>query len=244
MSRTFNLLIINPNSSKSVTDGLRTSLDPFAPPGTCLSYFTAPSPAPTAISDTITANLTATYCYQDLIDRNAFEQYDGFLVCCFSDHPLTHMLREHLTSIHSSKPVINIFEAAVSHALLLGRRFAIITTLESMKHPLVSATGTFLGGTKSERFVDVLTTGLGVVELREGDREKVERVMKSTAARAAGLGADVLLLGCAGMAGMEELVKEGVRETVGHEVHAVDGALAGVELLAGLVRAYTVQKSE
>ncbi|KAL5511714.1 DCG1 [Sanghuangporus vaninii] len=239
MSRTLYLLVINPNSSNSVTEGLLASLNPFAPLETHLSFFTAPSHAPSAISDTTTANLTATYCYQDLIDRDAFEQYDGFLVCCFSDHPLTHMLREHLMSIRSSKPVINIFEAAVSHALLLGRRFAIITTLESMKYPLVSATSAFLGGTKSERFVDVLTTGLGVVELREGDKENVESVMKSTAAQAASLGADVLILGCAGMAGMEELVKKGVRESIGRDVHAVDGAKAGVELLLGLARMYT-----
>ena len=86
--------------------------------------------------------------------------------------------------------------------------------------------------------MDVMITGLGVVELREGDRDKVTSVMKSTASRAADLGADVLILGCAGMAGMEELVKEGVRESTGQGVHAVDGAKAGIELLAGLVRTY------
>jgi len=50
------------------------------------------------------------------------------------------------------------------------------------------------------------------------------------------LGADVIILGCAGMAGMEGVVKESVREAGLGEVRVVDGAKAGVEVLVGLVR--------
>lgn len=76
------LLVINPNSSQSITDGLRDSLDPITPPGTRLSYFTAPPHAPAAISDVITANQTATACYEVLVESKAVVAYDGFLVSC------------------------------------------------------------------------------------------------------------------------------------------------------------------
>ena len=52
----------------------------------------------------------------------------------------------------------------------------------------------------------------------------------------AAMGADVIILGCAGMAGMEELVKGGVRDAGLGEVKVVDGAKAGVEILAGIAR--------
>ena len=76
------LLVINPNSSQSITDGLKESLDPLTPPKTRLSYFTAPSHAPAAISNIITANQTATYCYEELLKTKAIEEFDGFLIRC------------------------------------------------------------------------------------------------------------------------------------------------------------------
>ncbi|THH04726.1 hypothetical protein EW145_g5310 [Phellinidium pouzarii] len=229
------LLVINPNSSKSITDGLQESLDPCTPPNTRLSYFTAPSHAPAAISDVITANQTATVCYEALVQTKAIDEYDGFLVCCFSDHPLIHMLREHISSIQSTKPAIGMFEAGVSHALLVGRRFGVVSTGTGMKHTLIAGVRAFMGA-NSERFAGVTTSGLGVVELREGDRFRIEKLMKSTSVKTAEKGADVLILGCAGMAGMEGLVKQGVREAGLGEVKVIDGAKAGVELLTGIAR--------
>ena len=152
-----------------------------------------------------------------------------------SDHPLVHMLREHLTGARSRKPAIGIFEAAIAHALLAGRRFGIITTGNGMKHPLTAGVHTFMGAA-SARFAGVLTSGLGVVELREGDRGKIESMMKGTSARLAEKGADVVILGCAGMAGMERLVRDGVREAGLGDVIVIDGAKAGVEALIGLSR--------
>jgi Asp/Glu/hydantoin racemase len=249
------LLVINPNSSKSITDGLKESLDAITPPETQLLYFTAPAHAPKAISNVITANQTATACYEALVKSGAIQKYDGFLVSCcksffvrtksskiltqnvlpVSDHPLVHMLREHLIIDHSSKPVVGIFEAAVLHSLVIGHRFAVVSTGHGIKNTLIAGMRAFLGA-NSERFAGVVTSGIGVVELREGDQTRVERLMKETSAKAAGLGADVLILGCAGMAGMETLVKAGVREAGLGEVRVVDGAKAGVEVLAGLAR--------
>lgn len=285
MSATKFILVINPNSSESVTDGLRETLQP--PPGCPLVFYTAPSHAPPSINDVTTAALTASACWEDIRDKGLLDLYDAFLVCCcafvhpsllsssdvfktdcilsdldvgvgttVSDHPLTHILRE-----QSTKPIIGILESAITTALLSTRRFGILTTGTGFKFLRSQDVYSFMGG-NSVRYAGLVTTGLGVVELREGDRDKVEKNMKEGAGRLAGMGADAVLLGCAGecfffyhscgvvwiggvidqalvvvgMAGMESLVQQGVKEAGHAPVRIIDGARAGVEFLASLLR--------
>ena len=76
------ILVINPNSSASITDGLKISLSAICPASVSLDFYTAPDHAPRAISDFRTMNTTSTHCYEDLVKRGAFEKYDGFMVCC------------------------------------------------------------------------------------------------------------------------------------------------------------------
>ncbi len=74
------ILVINPNSSQSITDGLKETL--VAPPEAKLMFYTAPSHAPPSVNDIVTANLTATACFQDIVEKQLLEKHDGFLVCC------------------------------------------------------------------------------------------------------------------------------------------------------------------
>ncbi|TFK40043.1 Asp/Glu/hydantoin racemase [Crucibulum laeve] len=224
------LLIINPNSTQSVTEGLKEALGPITPPGTTLTFYTAPSNAPPSINDATTGVLTAAACIEDIEAKGLINQFDGFLVCCFSDHPLVHILRE-----KTAKPAIGILEAAIVQALLIGKRFGIVTTGTGYKYIHYTEVRNFLGAT-SERFAGLIATGLGVVELREGDREHVKKKVKEGSAKIVAAGADVILLGCAAMAGMEELVQQGVVEAGFEPVRIVDGAKAGVEIIAGLAR--------
>lgn len=76
------VLVINPNSTQSVTDGLQAALDPVAPPGVELGYFTAPPHAPPSSHTFHLSCLTAVYCFEKLEKIGAFEKYDAFLVCC------------------------------------------------------------------------------------------------------------------------------------------------------------------
>lgn len=145
------------------------------------------------------------------------------------------MLREHLGPT-SPRPCIGIFEAGLTAGLLLSPRIGVVSTGSGTKPLLTKGVSAFLGASGSDRWAGVVTTGLGVVELREGDRERVEERMKATAKEVAAKGAVCIVMGCAGMAGMEELIKDGVREGGLGEVRVVDGAKAGVEILTGLVR--------
>lgn len=77
------ILIINPNSSEVITEGLKASLTkPYIPWEVSFDFYTAPSHAPPAITDTTTAVLTASACWEDIRSRGLIDKYDGFLVCC------------------------------------------------------------------------------------------------------------------------------------------------------------------
>lgn len=228
--RVTSLLIINPNSSKSITDGLIDALTPLTPLGTKLVFYTAPNTAPSAITDSTTGIQSANSCYNDIITQDLINRHDGFLVCCFSDHPLTHMLRE-----KTSKPVIGILESAIVQAMLVGQRFGIVTTGTGYKYIHYTEVRNFLGAT-SERFAGLIAVGLGVVELREGDQQKIVTHMKQGSRQVAEKGADVVILGCAGMAGMESLIKDGYTEAGYHVPRVVDGTKSGIAILSGLVR--------
>lgn len=82
------ILVINPNSSKSVTDGLEEALR--APPETTLAFYTAPADAPNAINDATTGTLSAAACFRDLVEKGLIDQYDGFLVSCCESYILCH----------------------------------------------------------------------------------------------------------------------------------------------------------
>lgn len=229
------LLIINPNSTRDITDGIADSLNPHCPPGAQLSYFTAPAHAPTSIRDYVTGIQTAAACFDELIKVGAIEEFDGFLVCCFSDHPLQHMIREHLGPA-STKFCVGMFESGISHALMSSRQFGIVSTAEDFKPLLQKGISSFLGASGSDRFVGFEMTGIQVVELRDPTKQaQVEKKIKDASAKVAAKGADLIIMGCGGMAGMEPLVRAGVQEAGLGQVKVLDSALAGLVFLAAMI---------
>lgn len=75
-----------------------------------------------------------------------------------------------------------------------------------------------------------------MTELRDPDKKaNVEKRIKEASAEVAAKGADLIILGCGGMAGMESLVLQGVREAGLADVKVVDAALAGLVFLAGMI---------
>lgn len=242
------LLLVNPNSSQSITSALRTALAPHTPPNTTLTFFT-PSYGPPGIHDAATADESCEACMAELVGEAArvdITQFDGVLISCFSEHPLISTLRQHLSAPTFQQgsrngaaieiEVMGMFHAGVAAALLCRPGpFGIIATGTGDKPNLVAAVANYLGTPRSTRFAGVITTGLGVVELQEGDQEKVEKNMRETTGRLVAQGAETLVLGCAGMSGMDRMVKDEAAKRA-KKVIVVDGARAGVEMLVALIR--------
>lgn len=152
-----------------------------------------------------------------------------------------------------------IFEASVAASLQLiapRERFGIVSTGKVWEGLLTAAVTAYLGGGVGEtegegeglgpRFAGVQTTGLDATELHEAPAEEVRERMKVAVSRLLrtrpGEGAvGAICLGCAGMAGMDEVVREACVEELGLErgqrVRIVDGVVAGVVWLEGALRA-------
>ncbi|PWY98048.1 hypothetical protein BCV70DRAFT_202218 [Testicularia cyperi] len=230
--------IVNPNSSVVITEALEANLSALAPPGCRLRFATGPSTAPESIQDVPTSIISAAETYKSLLsscnsDLVGTHPSSAFLVACFSDHPLVGMLR---TSC-PSKASMHLLEAAVLHAMACGNKFGVLTTGRSVVPDIDAGIRKILGG-NSDRYVGTHATGLGVVELQTGDRAKVEGLITAGAQDLVTKGADAIILGCAGMVGMEPLVRSAAKAL--HPDYAniavIDGAKAGLQLLAGLAR--------
>ena len=161
-------------------------------------------------------------------------------MACYSVHPLVSQLPSHF-----SGPVTGIFEASVAASLLLlapAQKFGIVTTGAVWEPLLTAGVADYLGAPGGgERFAGVATTGLSAVELHDTAPEEVKRRMVEATrglVRKGNVGA--VCLGCAGMVGMEEWVREGCVSELGEEegarVRIVDGVKAGVALLESLVK--------
>lgn len=122
-------------------------------------------------------------------------------------------------------PVVDITEAAAITAQLLGARFGVVTTLE---RSVVQIEDSLRTAGLLQRCVAVEASGLPVLGVDEG--EAAAEAMDATARRALAKGADVLCLGCAGMAGLEGALSARLG------VPVVDGVAASIALLEGLVR--------
>jgi len=241
------LLVINPNSTASMTDALKPLVISLGYPNTDYTFFTAPS-GPPSINDHAQAIESAQHCIPHLLQL--LDQHDGFLVACYSDHPLVRML-----STHTRKPVIGIFQASVTTSLHLISRhqtFGIVTTGDIWEGLLTEAVHNFIGvptdtNIESNRnpFAGVETTGLNATDLHDAPAAEVRQRLKEATKRllARGSHGDVraICLGCAGMVGLEEVVREACIETFGYvegtyELKVIDGVKAGVGILQALVR--------
>ncbi|KAL9043242.1 MAG: hypothetical protein Q9214_003565, partial [Letrouitia sp. 1 TL-2023] len=214
-------------------------------------YFTAPAEAPFSINGLEDGSTSGQICVRPLLGKE-YASYDAFLIACFSPHPLVPILR-------TRKIVVGIFDAAVMTAVSLlrnGEKFGILTTGEGWREVLMDAVTSdspgepaALGDVRGRALLaGVECVGLDASELEgeEGrERGEVERRVKECARRFRDRDVRVVVLGCAGMVGMEGWVRSvwaedcertGGDGAEGARVRVVDGVKAGVGILQGLVR--------
>ncbi|CDO75955.1 hypothetical protein BN946_scf184888.g5 [Trametes cinnabarina] len=226
------VLVINPNSSQSMTDALKPILSDLEHPGLELDYFTGPAElSPPSINDSTTSILSAAHCFERLRTEIVREtsSHDAYLVACFSDHPLVGMLRE-----HTSKPVLGIFEASVMHAVALGQPFGIVTTGRHWEQALTAGVARIFGSADmGGMFAGVESTWMTAGELHTTSHHVVSEKISAATARLVARGARTIIMGCAGMSGMEAAVRVGCS---GVDARVVDAVRSGVTSLEGLVK--------
>ena len=218
------LYVINPNSSETVTQGIDRAIDPLRVWGTPIRCLTL-AEGPPGIESQAQADLTIAPML-----RLAAAQADaaGFVIACFGD-PGLHALRD-----RTPLPVTGIQEAAVTTALTLGHRFGVIAILPASIPRHLRAFGA-MGVT--DRLAGDRALGLGVADLADPDRCLSAMIETGHALRDRD-GADVLIMGCAGMAAYRPIIEA---ET---GLPVVDPCQAGVaqaltQIALGLTRRQT-----
>jgi allantoin racemase len=215
------LLVVNPNTSREMTETIKSAAESAAQLVDVDVNVICPPLGPASVEGRFDEVVSA-YWTVDCVLR-AVSDCDGVVVACYGPHPAIDALREALTV-----PVLGIMEASVLYALPLGARFSIVTTSPRWQ-PLLSEGVRALG--VESRCASVRSSGLAVLDLERCPPEEVHARLAAEARAAVEQdGAEVIILGCAGMAGLHESVASAVG------VPVVDPVVAGVALLAALVR--------
>ena len=180
------LIIINPNSSQIVTDGIDAAVGPLRRFGTPIRCLTL-AEGPAGIESQMQADLTIAPML-----RLAAAQKDaaGYVIACFGD-PGLHALRDQTTL-----PVVGIQEAAVMTALSLGQKFGVIAIMPASIPRHLRAFGA-MG--VLDRLAGDRALGLGVTDLADPDKSLGAMIATGKRLRDDD-GANVLIMGCAGMA--------------------------------------------
>lgn len=212
------ILVANVNTTSSMTDAIAASARSVASPGTEIVGIT-PRFGPASCEGNFESYLAA-LAVMDAVTSYP-EPFDAVVQAGYGEHG-----REGLQEL-LDVPVVDITEAAASTAMYLGHRYSVVTTLDRTA-PLI-ADRLRLAGLDS-RCASVRASGLGVLEL-EADPERAVAAIAAEARRAVELDrAEVVCLGCGGMAGLEE------RVAAATGVPVVDGVRAAVAVAEGLVR--------
>ena len=182
------IVVINPNSSTDVTDGIDAAMAPLrfadGPRIDCLTLAEGP---PGIETQRHVDSVVGPLC--ELIEREG-NKADAFVVACFSD-PGLHSARE-----STDRPVMGISESGISTALTLGEKFGIIAILPASvtRHRRYIRQMGLDGRMAGDRPIGIGVTGLGAGDEVEGRMTEVGRLLIEED------GADVLVMGCAGMA--------------------------------------------
>lgn len=209
------ILVINPNSTEAVTRAIATACEPLRVASRfaieCMTLAEGPPGIETQRHvDGVIAPLV------EIVSRRE-KDYSAFVIACFSD-PGLHSVRE-----VTVKPVLGIAECGILTALTLGQKFGVIAILrQSIARHLryIGAMGV------KDRLAAELPLGLGVTELAD-EGKTFERMIETGRELRDAHGADVVVMGCAGMAQYRDRLQEALRIPVVEPTQAAVAAAIG-----------------
>ena len=212
------ILVVNPNSTEAVTRGIDEAVEPLrlagGPAIDCVTLKEGPPGIETQQHvDGVVSPLLS-------LIRKEEKNAAAFVIACYSD-PGLHSARE-----TTKKPVLGISECGILTALTLGQKFGVIAILkQSIPRHLryVGALGV------SARLAGERPVGLPVVELSNAEKTFGRMVEVGKALRDID-GADVVVMGCAGMA----RYRKPLQDELG--IPVVEPTQAAVSMAIGRVR--------
>ena len=214
------ILIINPNSDLEMTEAVQRTAENFSDGEfevTC-----KPTPGAPKFIETYEDEIKTAPGMIQLVRENE-DKFDAFIIACHDD-PNLDVMKE-----ITRKPVVGIAEASMKIASMLGHRFSVLTTSEH-SIPIKEALA------RKYHLQDILAS---VRAPREGTIEKSDELkyMETAQSSIKEDMAEVLVLGCAGMTGLDKHLEEKLG------VPVLDGIVCALIIATGLVK-YKVTTSK
>lgn len=212
------ILVVNVNTTESITDTIAQQARAVASPGTEIVGLT-----PYFGAESVEGNFESYLAAIAVMDRvMAYDQpFDAVIQAGYGEHG-----REGLQEL-LNVPVVDITEAAASTAMFLGHAYSVVTTLDRTV-PLIEDRLKLAG--LYQRCASVRASGMAVLELEEDPLAAMEAIVQQAELAIRDDKAEVICLGCGGMAGLDEQI----RQRTG--VPVVDGVTAAVMVAESLVR--------
>jgi len=148
------------------------------------------------------------------------EAYDAVVLAGFGEHG-----RDGLQEL-IEQPVVEICEASAHVAMMIGRAYSVVTTLQRSV-PAIEDRLRLAG--LLDRCASVRASGMSTLEVDRDPQAAVLAIVAEAAAAVKSDFAEVICLGCAGMAGLEEAI------TTALHIPVIDGVGAAVRLAEALV---------
>lgn len=212
------ILVANVNTTVAMTETIAASARAATGPGTEIVGITPPFGAE-SVESNHESYLAAVAVQEAILGYE--EDYDAVIQAGYGEHG-----REGLQEL-CTVPVVDITEAAASTAQFLGHRYSVVTTLDRTV-PLIEDRLLLAG--LAQRCASVRASGLSVLELEKDSHRTLEAIVAESVRAVEQDRAEIICLGCGGMAGLDEKV----REATG--VPVVDGVTAAVTIAESLVR--------
>jgi allantoin racemase len=208
------ILIVNPNTTASMTDTIAAAARAVAAPGTEISAVTS-SMGPASIEGFYDEAFAIPGSIQALLNA---PDADAGIIACFDDTGL-----DAARSV-APFPVVGICEAALVTAGQIAKRIAVVTTLPRSIVPLEELVRRY---GFAER-VSVTACSVAVLDL-EKPGSGAEQKLEAEIALALDKGAEAIVLGCAGMADLALSLSRKFG------VPVIDGVAAAVKQAEALV---------
>jgi allantoin racemase len=210
------ILVINPNTTTSMTDKIAKAARAVARPDTeIVAASSQDGPA------SIQGFLDVATCVPGLLNEVVqHKEVDAIVIACFDDTGLDAV--RSLVSV----PVLGIGEAAYHAASMIANKFSVITTLSRSVPGLEN---NLLRYGLAQKCACVRATEIPVLKLEEGDPATLDKIRLEIHASINEDKAEAIVLGCAGMADLMAQLSEEFGLPV------IEGVSAGVTFAEALV---------
>ena len=213
------ILVVNPNTTASMTDKIRAAAEAAASPGTQVTAVN-PGVGPASIEGFYDEALAVPGLLAEVAKGEA-RRVAGHVIACFDDTGLE------AARTLARAPVVGIGEAAFHVAALVAGRFSVVTTL-GRSIPAIEFNLLKYG--LAARCGRVRAAEVPVLALEDKGSDARRRIEVEIEAAKREDRAEAIVLGCAGMVDLAAAL------SARHGLPVVDGVTAAVVLIESLVR--------